>query len=487
MNPSQLRIADIKAARAELARRSLIYFTQHTNPQYQPAPHHKQIAEALEAVERGELLRLMICMPPRHGKSELASRRFPAWFLGRNPDKQIIAASYNSDLAGDFGREVRNIVAEPEYKEVFSVRLASDSQAANRWHTDEKGMYVAAGVGTAVTGRGAHVLLIDDPFKDREEADSEIRRRRVWDWYTSTAYTRLMKNGAIVVINTRWHEDDLSGKLLEQQETGGDKWTVISLPAIDNSGAALWPDMFPIERLEQIRNVLPSRDWTALYQQSPTPDDGTFFQKSWFEPRRFKPAEVPKNLNKYITSDHAPAGDTDSDFACVRVWGVDPDGDIYLLDGFRQQITMDVLADKTFGMIRKHKPFCWFPEDDNNWKSSAGFIKRRMMEEKTYCRIEPVSPHGSNKQVKAQAFQAMASMGRVWIPSGSEGDDVIDQYLKFPAGKNDDEVDAAALIGRVLSDAHPAIIPPKEEVKHVDRWDYVFNHASDDGDNWKTA
>ena len=160
----------------------------------------------------------MIFMPPRHGKSELASKRFPAWCLGRDPKRQIIAASYNSDLANDFGRNVRNLVAEPEFGQVFpNVSLAPDSQAANRMNTNHKGAYVAAGVGTAVTGRGAHIALIDDPFKDREEADSERRRDLVWDWYRSTLYTRLMPGGAIVLIQTRWHEDDLAGRILEQE------------------------------------------------------------------------------------------------------------------------------------------------------------------------------------------------------------------------------------------------------------------------------
>lgn len=183
------------------ARRSLLSFTEFTNPLYKRANHHALIAEKLEAVERGEIDRLMIFMPPRHGKSELASKRFPAWCLGRQPRRQIIAASYNSDLANDFGRNVRNIVAEPEFGQVFpKVSLAPDSQAANRMNTNFGGAYVAAGVGTAVTGRGADIALIDDPFKDREEADSERRRDIVWDWYRSTLFTRLMPLGSIVLI-----------------------------------------------------------------------------------------------------------------------------------------------------------------------------------------------------------------------------------------------------------------------------------------------
>ena len=244
----------LQEIRAAKARRSLLRFTEYTNPLYERAQHHEQIAAKLEAVERGEIDRLMIFMPPRHGKSELASKRFPAWCLGRNPQMQIIAASYNSDLANDFGRHVRNIVAEPEFGEIFpGVSLAPDSQAANRMNTNKGGSYVAAGVGTAVTGRGAHIALIDDPFKDREEADSERRREVVWDWYRSTLFTRLMPGGRIVLIQTRWHEDDLAGRLLEHE---GDQWEVLELPALSEDGDALWPEWYGKDTLERIKATI---------------------------------------------------------------------------------------------------------------------------------------------------------------------------------------------------------------------------------------
>ncbi len=295
-----------------MAKDSLIDFTRYTYRDYRPAPHHRLIAEKLEAVERGEIKRLMIFMPPRHGKSELASIRFPAWFLGRNPTRSIIAASYNSDLAGDFGYKVREVVRKNHFSNVFDgVGLAKDSQAANRWRLNTGGSYVSAGVGTAVTGRGADVLLIDDPFKDREEAESETMREKVYRWYTSTAYTRLEGDlteeeledddiwrdfeaqvetgqaepfeGAVVVIQTRWHEDDLSGRLLEAEAKGGDQWEKLILPAIMSNGEALWPQKYPLNRLQKIKAAIGPRDWASLYQQEPAPDDGTFFLKAWFK------------------------------------------------------------------------------------------------------------------------------------------------------------------------------------------------------------
>lgn len=433
------------------ARERLIPFAEYTNPAYRSAAHHHKIADALEAVERGEIKRLMICMPPRHGKSELASRRFPAWYMGRNPGKQIIAASYNGDLATDFGREVRNIVGSPECGRLFDVSLAPDSTAANRWHTDKGGMYVAAGVGTAITGRGADVLLIDDPFKDREEADSEIRRMRVWDWYTSTAYTRLMPGGAIIVINTRWHDDDLSGRLLEEQGKGGDQWHIVSLPAIDAEGRALWPEWYPIDRLREIQAVLPPRDWNSLYQQNPIPDDGDFFKADWFG----EYDELPKNLNFYGASDYAVTVDN-GDYTEHGIVGVDSNTNLYITDWWRGQTASDVWIDRKCDLIIDHQPLCWFGEAGPIRRAIEPFLIKRMQQRNAYCRIEWL-PSITDKPSRARSFQALASMGKVWLPRrASWKHDLLAQLLRFPAGKYDDGVDVCSLFGRGLQHINAA-------------------------------
>ena len=425
------------------ARGSLVSFSAYTNPAYVPAEHHSLIASKLEAVANGEILRLMICMPPRHGKSELASRRFPAWYLGRNPNKQIIAASYNSDLSTDFGREVRNIVDSEEYQCLFDVRLAIDSQAANRWHTDKKGMYIAAGVGTAITGRGADILLIDDPFKDRQEADSETRRETVWNWYTSTAYTRLMPGGAVVVINTRWHDDDLSGRLIEQMENGGDKWEVLSLPAIDSEGSALWPSWYPVERLNEIKSVLPARDWNSLYQQNPIPDDGDFFKAQWFADYN----ELPQGLTYYGASDYAVT-DGDGDYTEHGIFGIDQSKNIYVADWWRGQKTSDVWIDAKCDLIIKYKPAGWFGEGGVIKRAIEPYMIQRMTQRNAFCYIEWM-PSVSDKPTRARSIQAMASMGKISFPKmASWKTDIITQLLRFPAGKYDDAVDVFSLIGR---------------------------------------
>jgi hypothetical protein len=258
----------------------LLDFTRQTYPRYLPAPHHRLIAEKLEAIERGEIKRLILSVPPRHGKSELASVRFPAWFLGRHPGAKFITTSYAATLAHKFSRRVRNLVASPLYQALFpGMTIASDASAVGYWaFRDQEGQYLAAGVGGGITGEGCDVLMIDDPVKDAEEALSKTTRDNVWEWFTSTAYTRQDESaGAIILIMTRWHEDDLAGRLLREAAEDGEQWDYVNLPAIAGpndvlgreEGEALWPQRFPLERLRVARNLLRGGWFDALYQGEP--------------------------------------------------------------------------------------------------------------------------------------------------------------------------------------------------------------------------
>lgn len=471
--------------RRRQARKSLIAYTRYTFPDYLPAHHHHAIAEKLEAVARGEIKRLMIFMPPRHGKSELASKRFPSWFIGNNPKRNIIAASYNSDLATDFGREVRNIVASKPYRALFDVALAEDSTASNRWHTNQGGMYVAAGIGTAVTGRGAHVLLIDDPFKDREEADSELHREKVWRWYTSTAYTRLESDiaynaieddelwaelrsdiedgkavpfdGAIVGIGTRWHEDDLFGRLLEEEAKGGDKWEILALPAMLSTGEALWPEKYPLTKLKAIKAVIGERDWSSLYQQSPRPDEGLYYKREWF--RWYD--EAPKHLRVYGASDYAVTAGG-GDYTVHLVAGVDPDDNIYVLDLWRGQSSSDVWVEAFIDLVAMHKPMQWAEENGQIIKSVGPLIDKRMRERRVYARREQFSS-ATDKPTRSRAMQGRAAMGKLYLPQNKAKapwiDDFLNELLAFDAGKHDDQVDALGLIGRMLDEMQAAQRP----------------------------
>jgi hypothetical protein len=309
------------------ARESLIGFTEYTFPKYRTAAFHKTIAGQLERVERGEIDRLMLLLPPRHGKSELASKRYPAWLLGRNPGRQFISVSATAELASDFGRDVRNIIVSPEYRTLFDTRLAEDSQAKGKWHTSAGGIYYAVGIGGSVLGRGGDIILIDDPYSSMEDALSEVTRKNVWEWYTGTAYNRLMPNGAIVVINHRMHEDDLSGRLLAQQAAGGDKWEVVELPAISATNEALWPEAYPIDALHRIRQNTPARFFSALYQQQPAPEEGDYFKAQWLRPYdKLPPRET---LKVYGASDLAVTANG-GDFTVHIVIGVDPEWRMYV-------------------------------------------------------------------------------------------------------------------------------------------------------------
>lgn len=468
--------------RRRKARRSLIEFTRYTYPQYIEARHHTLIAEHLEAVERGDIDRLMINMPPRHGKSELASRRFPAWFLGRHPGKSVIAASYNSDLATDFGRQVRNIVATDEYRALFDTKLADDARAANRWNTKDGGAYVAAGVGTAITGRGADILLIDDPLKDREEADSELQRNKVWDWYTSTAYTRLAPGGRVVVIQTRWHEDDLSGRLLAEEARGGDKWEVLELPAINDAGEALWPEFYPLSTLERYRAVLPARDWSALYQQRPSPEEGDYFKREWF---RYYDT-LPAHLRMYGASDYAVTA-KGGDYTVHVVCGVDPDDNLYVVDLWRSQAESHIWVEEFLNLAAKYKPLQWTEESGQIIKSLGPFIDRRMRERRVYCRREQITSV-ADKPTRCRSFQARAAMGKVYLPHNAPWvADLQQELLNFPTGKHDDQVDALGAIGRAL-DTMVGGRAPAPAGKPESKWDRAWQKRASEGQSisWKT-
>lgn len=475
--------------RRRRARSDLLAFAEYTHHNFQPGSHHRVLCDALMLVEAGKIDRLIIEAPPRHTKSEIASRRFPAWYLGRNPGRQIITSTYAADFAADFGRDVRGIVREPAYGRIFGTQLRQDSQAADRWHTQDGGIYVAVGIGGPITGRGAHLAIIDDPIKNREEAESEVIRNKIWNWYTSTLYTRLMPGGAVIVIMTRWHEDDLVGRLLTEQERGGDKWHRITLRAIDGEGTdhekALWPEWYPLDALKRIKAAIGPRDWSALYQQSPQPAEGTFFQRAWF--RRYAPQELPASLNRYGTSDYAVT-DGAGDFTEHAVWGVDSEDNLWAVDWWSGQTTSDVWIERQIDMMARHKPYAWFGESGVIRRSIEGFLTKRMRERKTFGRVEWVTS-ASDKPSRARGFQARAAMGKVHIPLTEWGDRLIDQLIRFPAGKHDDAVDACSMIATVIDQTHPAIVRSDSPKKKPDRWDGVFrklDQAAEKGD-WRTA
>ena len=434
----------------------LISYAAYQWPGYRDAAHHRLIARKLEAVERGEITRLMITMPPRHGKSMLASEYFPAWYLGRNPDHYVIAATYAQDLADDFGRKVRDQINDPSYQGIFpGVRLKTDSTSAKRFHiaseprdtltTGQDGAYFAVGVGGPLTGRGAHLLLIDDPVKNREDAESEVIRKKTKDWYTSTAYTRLMPGGRIIVIQTRWHEDDLAGWL--QTEHAHEGWQVLNLPAISDDGRALWPEQYSVETLEKIKLAIGPRDWSALYQQRPSPESGDYFKLEWLKPYDVPPD--PKTLTIYGGSDYAVTADG-GDYTVHAVVGIDTLDRMYLLDLWRGQASSDVWVEAFCDFVKKWKPIGW-AEETGQIKSGVGpFLVKRMKERQAFVYRETFPTRG-DKAVRAQSIRGRMAMGGLYIPNAAPWKaDLISEMMSFPVGVHDDQVDALGLVGQLL-------------------------------------
>ncbi len=446
-----------QSAAAVAAHDSLLAFTQYTFPDYDVAPHHKVIAKALEAVEAGRIKRLLITAPPRHGKSELLSRRFPAWYLGRNPTAEFVGASYNFELATEFGRDVRDIVASDEYADVFDMRLALDSRAKGRWNTTAGGSYRAAGVGTSLTGRGADVLNIDDPVKDAEDAASEIQRETKWNWFRQVARTRLSPDGAILLTLTRWHEDDLGGRVLEQMEEGKSvPWTVIDLPAIAirgeidaldrKPGEALWQSRWPKKALAELRADIGERAWSALYQGRPMPEGGAYFLRddlTYYDTK-------PRTLRMYMASDYAVGTRDENDYTVHMVGGVDMAGRLFVVDLWRDRATSDAWVESGIDLVELHKPLNWFEEKGQIEKGVGPFLTKRMKERRSHCKRTALTS-SVDKVIRARAIQARFSMGMVLLPRNADwAADLVSELLKFPNGKHDDQVDCLSLFGRML-------------------------------------
>lgn len=437
----------------------VVAYAAYQWPSYIDAHHHRLIARHLEAVERGEITRLMITMPPRHGKSMLASEFFPAWYMGRNPDHYVVTATYAQELADDFGRKVKNQIEDPAFQLVFpGVGLADDSKSAKRFHiegvagglehsTTQRGAFYAVGVGGPLTGRGAHLLLIDDPVKNREDAESEVIRKKTKDWYTSTAYTRLMPGGRIVLIQTRWHEDDLAGWL--QREHAHEGWVTLNLPAIDESGAALWPEQYPVEALERIKRALPPRDWSALYQQEPSPEAGDYFKREWLIP--IDPQHIPHKATMavYGASDYAVTADG-GDYTVHVIVGIASDGRMFLLDLWRQQASSDVWVDAFCALVRKWNPIGW-AEETGQIKSGVGpFLVKRMLESGSYT-VREQFPTRGDKAVRAQSIRGRMALQGLHVSSDAPWlSDLISELMSFPVGVHDDQADALGLVGQLL-------------------------------------
>jgi predicted phage terminase large subunit-like protein len=438
-------------------------FACYTYSRYEPAALHYRIAAQLERVANNEIDRLMLLVPPRHGKSELASRRFPAWILGRHPELQFISASASATLSEDFGRDVRNTINGSEYAEIFDTRLAEDSQARGRWRTQAGGSYYAVGVGGSLYGIGADILLIDDPFGSASDARSERIRKDVHLWYSGTCYNRLEKNGRIIIIAHRVHQDDLSGRLLAQQAAGGDKWEVVELKALSD-GKALWPEKFDADALARIKQNITAQDWAALYMQEPTQETGSYFKEEWLRPYIDEPPL--NNLNIYGASDFAVTSDG-GDYTCHVVLGVDHRNRHFLLDLWREQASSRIWLEIYCDLVRKWRPNFWAMEKGQITGALGPFLEKRSIERKAWtCR--ELFPTKHDKCTRAQSIRGRMELSGLFVPAAAKWlPDLKAELLAFPTGRHDDQVDALGLLGLLMDKWAPGHLPvrPKSEFK----------------------
>lgn len=475
-----------EAQRRNLLRSSLVEWSRVCG--FEPARHHLLLLDKLEKVTRGEIDRLAIFMPPGSAKSTYASTLFPPWYFNHHPDHCIIACSHTAELAEKFGRRVRNYLQtnSPE----LGIELAADSAAAGRWETSRGGEYFAAGVGGSITGRRADLVVIDDPVRSREDASSELIRDKTWEWYKSDLYTRLKPGAKIVLIQTRWHEDDLAGRILADMAAGGDQWSVISLPAISEGadplgrkeGEALWPEWEGLEDLERKKRAIGPRDWSALYQQRPAPEEGDYFKAEWLKPYAFHPAK--ETLRIYGASDYAVT-QKGGDYTVHLVVGLDPLGRMYLLDLWRKQSSADEWVEAFCDLVIKWKPLGWAEENVQITAGVGPFIDRRQRERKAFCFREQFPVRG-DKAVRAQSIRGRMALEGLHVPAMAGWlPDFRTELLSFPSGKHDDQVDALGLIGQLLDKMVWGKPKPLKELKGKPK-DYIhIRDANPQPLDWK--
>lgn len=425
-------------------------FSIATNKDYIPNWHHEVIAKELEKIEAfgdRDYKVLLIFVPPRHGKSELASINFPAWYLGRNPTKEIITVSYSAELAQDFGSKTRAIVNSEAYPHIFNIRLKEDEQAKAKWRTDKGGSYTSVGVGGAITGRGANILLFDDPIKNREEAESEVYREKVWQFFTSTAFTRLEPGGVVVVILTRWHMDDLAGRIMENPHLKS-RMKIIHFPAIAtkrevyrNEGEALWPERFDIKALDEIKNTIGPYDWNALYQGTPVLNENQEFKPDWI--RRCSQQSVDaKNTRRFLTIDTAMSKKAQADFTGFCDNAVD-NQNFWHLKAWRMKLGPEELVDAIFNLQKRNGYEAIGIERTTFTDGLKPYMDSEQRRRNMFLPVMEIDHNQTRKEIRIRGLIPRYASHSVFHIEG-ETKDLEEEMYQFPVGLHDDVLDATA-------------------------------------------
>lgn len=433
------------------ARKGVIDFSIATNPKYDPNWHHDLIANELEKIEAfgdRDYKFVIVTVPPRHGKSELCSINFPAWYLGRNPDREIITISYSADLALDFGSKTRTLVDTDMYRAIFpGVQLKEDERAKAKWKTSQGGSYTSVGVGGPITGRGANIIVIDDPVKNREEAESEVYREKVWNFFTSTAFTRLEPGGVVFIILTRWHVDDLAGRILNSPELKG-RAKLIQLPAIAlekearrDEGEPLWPQRFSVKALEEIKTTVGPYDWQALYQCSPILSENQEFKPDMI--KRIPEAQVEAmNTRRFLTVDTAISKKSQADYTAFCDNRVNKEN-FWHLEAWRTRVGVEDLVEMLFTLHRKNQYEIIGIEKTVYLDGLKPYLDMEQRRRNTFLPIVELSHGNTKKEIRIRGLIPRYAAHSVYHIDG-KCNDLEEEMWTFPVGVHDDVIDATA-------------------------------------------
>ena len=425
----------------EKAQTDFMSFVKRVWPEFIEGSHHKKIAEKFNDIANGKIKRLIINMPPRHTKSEFASFLLPAWMIGKRPKLKIIQSTHTTELAVRFGRKAKTLMDSPEYKEIFPTRLREDSQAAGKWETEQGGEYYAAGVGSAITGRGADLLIIDDPHSEQDAMNIDALER-AYEWYTSGPRQRLQPGGAIVLVMTRWNVKDLTGSL--QRASGGlksDQWDLIEFPAILPSNKPVWPEYWKLEELESVKASLSLQKWNAQWMQNPTSEEGALIKREWW--RKWEHDYIPALEHVIQSYDTAFMKKQTADYSAITTWGVfhlneDSGPQLILLDAVKDRFEFPELRRIAYQQYQY-----WQPESVLVEAKASGLPLTYELRKMGIPVINYTPSKGNDKHTRVNSVAPLFEAGQIWAPVHKDfAQEVIEECAAFPYGDHDDLVDS---------------------------------------------
>ena len=424
----------------EKVNKDFLTFVKAVWPDFIQGSHHKKIAEQFNRLAEGKINRLIINMPPRHTKSEFASFLLPAWMIGRNPKLKIIQTTHTTELAVRFGRKAKHLIDSPDYKKFFKTTLREDSQAAGRWETDQGGEYFAAGVGSAITGRGADLLIIDDPHSEQDAMNPEALER-AYEWYTSGPRQRLQPGGKIVVVMTRWSVKDLTAQLIKSSaETKADQWELIEFPAILPDNQPVWPEYWKLSELESVKASLSVQKWNAQWMQNPTAEEGSIIKREWW--RVWDKPYIPALDHVIQSYDTAFLKKETADYSAITTWGVfrlneDSEPNLILLDAVKERLEFPELKRKALEQYTY-----WNPETVIIEAKASGLPLTYELRKMGIPVVNFTPSKGNDKHARVNAVAPLFESGQIWAPDQKFAEEVVEECAAFPYGDNDDLVDS---------------------------------------------